>query len=1354
MLSDFFKPRNNENENFNAVKISIASPERIRSWSSGEVKRPDTVNYRTIKPESGGLFCARIFGPVKDYECVCGKYKKKKYRGTICEKCGVELTTSKLRRERMGHIELATPVAHIWFLKSLPSRICTILDLPLKTIEKVLYYDSYIVSKSGKTPLYYGQLLSEEEYLKAMEIHGEKSFNAGIGAEVIRYMLSNVDLEESRKNLRYFLPQIKSETIRKKLRRRLKLIEDFISSDNKVEWMILDVIPVIPPDLRPLVMLDEGNFATSDLNELYRRVINRNNRLRRLLDLNAPSIIIRNEKRMLQEGVDALFDNNRKSKIITSSNKKPLKSLSDMLKGKYGRFRQNLLGKRVDYSGRSVIVVGPELKLHQCGIPKKMALELMRPFIYSKLESYGMSMNIKLAKQMVDDEKPEIWDILEEVLYEHPILLNRAPTLHKLGFQAFDPILVEGKSIQLHPLVCSAFNADFDGDQMAVHIPLSIESQLEARILMMSTSNVLSSSNGEPVILPTQDIIIGIYYLSFSLNKETCMIFNNTFEIEHALEAGYISIHSKIKFLYEFKDIYNITKKQIITSTPGRILISDILPKENNLTLHLVNKLMNKKEVSKLFNLIYKKCGQTKTTTFADNIMKLGFNCACQSGISISKNDLVIPKNKYKYVKNSIEKVKDYNNQYTNGFITSEERYNKSIEEWTNCSDKISFDLSKIISKKNKTNEDEIFFHNLNSIFIMNDSGARGSLAQMKQLSGMKGLMSKPSGEIIENPIISNFKEGLNELEYFISTHGARKGLIDTALKTANAGYLTRKLVDVAQDSIVVEKDCNTDKGINIITNINSSDIVISLKESVFGRYLAADIFSIKKKIIALKGDLIDDKLLLMIENYHIESLKVRSVLMCQSEIGVCVKCYGQDLSSGKPVNLGEAVGIIAAQSIGEPGTQLTMRTFHVGGVVQKTNVKSNILSPCSGTIKFNNLKIIKNIIGNHINVSRNCTMTIKDINNMVFKYKIPYGSTLCNDKLSFMKIGQEIAKWDPFLNPIITEVSGYIDFIDIEEEISLKEKHDDLTGIVQRIIVYKKKNKLKPTIVIKDDKGSYMKFKNGNIAKYYMPENAILNVYEKQRVNAGDVIAKILRNSSTSKDITGGLPRVIELFEARVPKEAAVLSKTDGYIKYGGDYRGKKIISIENNNSIEHYFIPRGKLINFNESDYVLKGEMIVEGEYSPHDVLEIMGIEKFANFIINEIQKVYKLQGIIINNKHIEIILRQMLKKFQVTDPGDTSLILGDYVDIEQLKKIKSNCNLKKYIKPSTKLILQGITKASLTTTSFLSAASFQETVKILTEASIASKIDFLKGLKENVLVGKLIPSGTGFGINNKKI
>ena len=1356
---------NQINQNFDSVKIGLASPDKIRSWSFGEVKKPDTVNYRTIKPENGGLFCSRIFGPIKDYECLCGKYKRMKYRGIVCEKCGVEVTTSKVRRERMGHIELAAPVVHIWFLCSLPSRISTMLDVPFKDLEKVLYFESQIVSDPGTSPFKYGQLLTEDEYRRAQDAYGDDAFQAGIGAEVIRRMLMELDLEELRTMLRVDLSNTTSETKSKKIVKRLKLIEDFIDSGNKPEWMVLEALPIIPPDLRPLVMLDGGRFATSDLNELYRRVINRNNRLRRLIELKAPDIILRNEKRMLQEAVDALFDNSRRAKSLRNASKRPFKSLADMLKGKEGRFRKNLLGKRVDYSGRSVIVVGPELKLHQCGLPKKMALELFKPFIYAKLEMYGISNTLKSAKKIVEAERAEVWDILAEVIREHPVLLNRAPTLHRLGIQAFEPLLIEGKAIQLHPLVCTAFNADFDGDQMAVHIPLSIEAQLEARVLMMSTNNILSPANGRPIIVPTQDIILGLYYmtLEFPKQKGEHMVFGTIGEVEHALHNGTVSLHAKIKCRRNIIDVDGNAQQIIVDTTPGRVIVSELLPKNAQVSFDLINRNLNKKEVSNLIDLVYRYCGQKQTVIFADHIMQLGFTHACKAGISIGKDDMVVPTSKAQHLHETSEEVKQYENQYAEGLITNGERYNKVIDAWSRCTDKIAADMMKIISGQQKT--DKLGQDGVNNIFMMADSGARGSAAQIKQLAGMRGLMTKPSGEIIEIPITSNFKEGLTVLEYFTSTHGARKGLADTALKTANSGHLTRKLVDVAQDCIVIEPDCGTEDGIIAKPTIDGGETTVSLGEGILGRTAANEIYHpVTSKKIVDKGQMIDEAVIELVEESGVDSVKIRSVLTCKTRGGICGKCYGRDLATGHTVNMGEAVGVIAAQSIGEPGTQLTMRTFHIGGAAQKTSVQSSAIASHGGHVRFVHKNVVLNSKNERIVMSRNCeAVIVDDYGQEKARYKVAYGSRLLVQDQKTIKPGHKIAEWDPFTVPILTEKSGIATFIDLIDNVSIREVQDEITGVINRVVIDSKQiarsgNELRPRIVLTDDQGNVLTLANGLEARYFLPVDAILNINDKDTVYAGDVIARIPKESSKSKDITGGLPRVVELFEARQPKDHSVISEIDGYVEFGKDYKSKRRIIVRSANSegnrdesatanSTEYFVPRGRHITVNEGDYVSKGDMLMEGNPSPHDILRIMGPEALTQYIVQEVQQVYRLQGVLINDKHIEVIIRQMLQKVEVTVSGGTTLLAGEQIDTLEFEEVNDK-TIKLGYEPAVAIpVLQGITKASLRTRSFFSAASFQETTRVLTEAAVSGKVDKLTGLKENVIVGRLIPAGTGF-------
>ena len=1341
-------------ESFDQIKISIASPEQIRSWSYGEVKKPETINYRTFKPERDGLFCARIFGPVKDYECLCGKYKRMKYRGVVCEKCGVEVTLSKVRRERMGHIELAAPVAHIWFLKSLPSRISLLTDIPMKALEKVLYFENYIVIEPGLTPLSVNELLTEDQYQEAIDEYGEDSFRAGIGAEALREILSAIDLEAELKAIRDELKDNASEAKRKKLVKRLKIIESFIESNTKPEWMILTVLPVIPPELRPLVPLDGGRFATSDLNDLYRRVINRNNRLKRLIDLHAPDIIIRNEKRMLQESVDALFDNGRRARAITGTNKRPLKSLSDMLKGKQGRFRQNLLGKRVDYSGRSVITVGPELKLHQCGLPKKMALELFKPFVYAKLELYGHATTIKAAKRMVEKERPEVWDILEEVIREHPVLLNRAPTLHRLGIQAFEPVLVEGKAIHLHPLVCTAFNADFDGDQMAVHVPLSIEAQLEARVLMMSTNNILSPASGKPIIVPTQDMVLGIYYLTYDaegMNGEG-MIFADFNEVLLALNEKAVDLHAKIKCRMEYVDDNGETKYGLVETTPGRIIVSDVLPKHKDVPFSLVNRLLRKKEIGEIIDTIYRHCGQKETVMFVDRIMSLGFQNACKAGISFGKDDLIVPEAKKTLIAETEKQVKEFEEQYQNGLITKGEKYNKVVDIWAACTDKIADEMMKNISKTEHGY--------INSVYMMAHSGARGSAAQMRQLAGMRGLMAKPSGEIIEQPIISNFKEGLTVLEYFNSTHGARKGLADTALKTANSGYLTRRLVDVAQDVVITETDCGTERGIIVRPVVDGGNVIVSIGERILGRTIQEDIVHPETgEILVKKGKLIDENDVEVVEAAGVEQVKIRSVLTCETKDGVCAACYGRDLARGTPVNVGEAVGVIAAQSIGEPGTQLTMRTFHIGGAAQKGAEQASVEVPFAGILKLENNHTVIDSEGNGIVLSRNCEIVIVDANDREkSRHHVPYGTKILVAEGAKVKKGQKVAEWDPFTIPVITEKAGKVELVDLINNISVRETTDETTGIVSKTVIDWRSSSasagLKPSIVLKDAKGKPVTYDNGKEIRYYMSADAILSVDNGDEVKVGDVIARIPRESSKTKDITGGLPRVAELFEARRPKDPAIISDIDGMVEFGKDYKAKQRISVvpTKGQPIE-YLIPKGRHLAVQDGDIVKKGDMLVEGTPAPHDILRVLGVEKLAEYLVKEVQDVYRLQGVKINDKHIEVIVSQMLRKVEVTQPGDTTFLIGEQVDRDVFEAENAKMIANGETPATADPVLLGITKASLQTKSFISAASFQETTRVLTEAAVEGKVDRLKGLKENVIVGRLIPAGTGTVLRSLK-
>ncbi|CAI3923054.1 DNA-directed RNA polymerase [Commensalibacter communis] len=1354
---------------FDQIKIQLASSEQIRSWSYGEVKKPETINYRTFKPERDGLFCARIFGPIKDYECLCGKYKRMKFRGIVCEKCGVEVTLAKVRRERMGHIELASPVAHIWFLKSLPSRIGLMVDMTLKDLERVLYFENYVVLESGTSPLKQYSLLSEEQYLDAMDEYGHEGVEISIGAEAVKKILINIDCDVDKVDLRAELKETTSEVKRKKLVKRLKLVEAFAESGCRPEWMIMNVVPVIPPELRPLVPLDGGRFATSDLNDLYRRVINRNNRLKRLMELRAPDIIVRNEKRMLQESVDALFDNGRRGRAITGANKRPLKSLADMLKGKQGRFRQNLLGKRVDYSGRSVIVVGPELKLHQCGLPKKMALELFKPFIYSKLEKYGHATTIKAAKRMVEKERPEVWDIIEEVIREHPVMLNRAPTLHRLGIQAFEPILVEGKAIQLHPLVCTAFNADFDGDQMAVHVPLSLEAQLEARVLMMSTNNILSPASGKPIIVPSQDIVLGLYYLSLDipefkltpdqaeydaegrLIKEGAPVFANIGEIEHALSAKAIKLHDKIRTRYETKDAEGNPITQRVITTAGRMLISQILPKHPAIAFDLINQQLTKKSISDIIDMVYRHCGQKECVIFADRMMGLGFAYAAKAGISFGKDDMIIPDAKQELVAKTTEEVKEFEQQYQDGLITAGERYNKVVDAWSRCTDEVQAAMMKEISRVEPGQR-------INSVWMMSHSGARGSPAQMKQLAGMRGLMAKPSGEIIEQPIIANFKEGLSVLDYFTSTHGARKGLADTALKTANSGYLTRRLVDVAQDCIIIDQDCETERGLTVRAVMDGGEVISSLSERILGRTLAADVLDpASGKTLYPRNTLVEEAEAETIEKAGVESVMIRSVLTCDSQVGVCAYCYGRDLSRGTPVNIGEAVGVIAAQSIGEPGTQLTMRTFHIGGAAQRGAEQSMVEASRDGSIKILNLNVVQNSQGFDIVMSRNCEIVLLDENKVErARYRIPYGARLLVKNAAKVTRNQKMAEWDPYTLPIITEKSGTIEYQDLIEGITLVERMDEVTGLSSKVVVdYKQTSKsrdLRPRLQLKDSNGEVMKLANGNDARYFLSPDSLLSVENGVDVNAGDVLARIPREGSKTRDITGGLPRVAELFEARRPKDHAIIAENDGIVEFGKDYKAKRRIVVRNEETGEEteYLIPKGKHISVQEGDFVRRGDPLVDGPRVPHDILKVLGVEALSDYLIDEIQSVYRLQGVKINDKHIEVIVRQMLQKVEITDPGDTTYLVGETIDrleFEQENIKRMNANERPAVASP---VLQGITKAALQTKSFISAASFQETTRVLTEAASAGKVDTLMGLKENVIVGRLVPAGTGSVMN----
>ncbi|GAB5459197.1 MAG: DNA-directed RNA polymerase subunit beta' [Henriciella sp.] len=1350
---------------FEAIRITIASPEKIRGWSSGEIKKPETINYRTFKPERDGLFCARIFGPIKDYECLCGKYKRIKYRGIICEKCGVEVTLAKVRRERMGHIELASPVAHIWFLKSLPSRIASLLDMTLKDVERVLYFESYVVIEPGLTPLEPNQLLTEEEYMDLQDEYGEDAFTAMIGAEAVKEILQGLDLDLLQDTLRDDLAESTSELKTKKYSKRLKVVEAFLASGAKPEWMVMSVVPVIPPDLRPLVPLDGGRFATSDLNDLYRRVINRNNRLKRLMELRAPDIIIRNEKRMLQESVDALFDNGRRGRTITGTNKRPLKSLSDMLKGKHGRFRQNLLGKRVDYSGRSVIVVGPNMKLHECGIPKKMALELFKPFIYARLDAKGLAGTVKAAKKLVEKEKPEVWDILEEVIREHPVMLNRAPTLHRLGIQAFEPKLIEGKAIQLHPLVCAAFNADFDGDQMAVHVPLSLEAQLECRVLMMSTNNILSPANGKPIIVPSQDIVLGLYYLSLDKDKEQGegMLIADMAELEHALNSGMLSLHAKIKARYEGVDQDGNATSKVIDTTPGRYMISDILPKHHLIDPEaLLGNLMVKKNIGNLIDEVYRTCGQKATVIFADRLMALGFREAAKAGISFGMDDMKIPASKVKLVEQTKELVSEYERQYADGLITRGEKYNKVVDAWSTCTDKVADAMMDAAGEVeiNKATGRQI---ETNSVFMMAESGARGSKNQMKQLAGMRGLMARPDGSIIETPIISNFKEGLTVQEYFNSTHGARKGLADTALKTANSGYLTRRLVDVAQDCIVNEEDCGTDKGIDLFAVMEGADVVVSLGERILGRTTGEDVKHPKTgDLIAPANTYVDEALAAQIDEAGVDRIKARSPLTCETKLGVCVACYGRDLARGTIVNRGEAVGVIAAQSIGEPGTQLTMRTFHIGGAASVAE-DSSAEAQVEGKIKFENPTFVKREDGALIVTGRHMIVSIEDADGRTRQtFKPTYGTQLHIADKKKVKPGDKIAEWDPFAQPMISEVEGVAKLIDIVDGLTARDETDEATGISSRVIIDGRGSKgadLRPSITIVDSKGETLELPNGNEARYMLSPGAILSVEDGDEIKIGQSMARIATGGAKTKDITGGLPRVAELFEARRPKDNAVIAEIDGRIQFVREYKQKRKIAIvpdgDDAEPVE-FLVPKARRLDVQDGDYVKRGDYIIDGNPAPQDILATMGIEALANYLVDEVQKVYRLQGVPINDKHIEVIVRQMLQKFEVIDPGTTTLIKGEHVDQVELEE--ANAQVRKSRKKDQREavanpVLLGITKASLQTRSFISAASFQETTRVLTEAALQGKVDMLEGLKENVIVGRLIPAGTGGGMRQMR-
>ena len=1365
-LFNLFKQQG-KSEDFDVIRIGLASPEKIRSWSWGEVKKPETINYRTFKPERDGLFCAKIFGPVKDYECLCGKYKRLKHRGVICEKCGVEVTLSKVRRERMGHIDLASPVAHIWFLKSLPSRMGLILDMTLRDIERVLYFEAYVIVDPGLTTLETATLMSEESYLNALEQYGDE-FDARMGAEAIRDLLKRINLKEEAERLREELAATGSETKIKKLTKRLKVIEAFIHSGNRPEWMVMAILPVLPPELRPLVPLDGGRFATSDLNDLYRRVINRNNRLKRLLDLNAPDIIVRNEKRMLQEAVDALLDNGRRGKAITGANKRQLKSLADMIKGKQGRFRQNLLGKRVDYSGRSVIVVGPSLKLHQCGLPKKMALELYKPFIFSKLELKGLATTIKAAKKMVEQASPEVWDILEEVIREHPVLLNRAPTLHRLGIQAFEPVLIEGKAIQLHPLVCAAYNADFDGDQMAVHIPLSIEAQLEARALMMSTNNILSPANGEPIIVPTQDIVLGLNYMARERINQPGegSVFADVSEVHRAYETGHVSLHTRIKVRIRevlCDDDGNRTETlKLYDSTVGRALLSELLPE--GLTFDLVNRDLNKKHISALINACYRSVGLKETVIFADQLMYTGFSYATRAGISIGVEDMVTPADKPEILRRAESEVKSIQKQYASGLLTDGERYNKVVDIWSRTSESVAKSMMEQLGSEQVVDAEgkEVRQDSFNPIFMMADSGARGSAAQIRQLAGMRGLMAKPDGSIIETPITANFREGLNVLQYFISTHGARKGLADTALKTANSGYLTRRLVDVCQDLVVTEQDCGTSEGITKSALVEGGEVVVRLRDRILGRVVIGDIRdpSDENTVLIENGTLLDEHTVTLLEERNIDMVLVRSPVTCQTRYGVCALCYGRDLGRGHLVNIGEAVGVIAAQSIGEPGTQLTMRTFHIGGAASGAILESKIDVKTNGVVKLKNLKVVKHASGNYVAVSRSGELIVQDAQGRDReRYKVPYGAVLTVYDGDKVKAGSIVAQWEPHTHPIITEVAGKVTFSDLIDGVSVNKQTDEITGFSTYVVLDPAQRggtkDVRPMLGLVDGRGKDLTIPGTDIpAKYMLPPGAIITVDDGAKVGVGDVLARIPQETQKTRDITGGLPRVAELFEARKPKDCAILAEISGVVSFGKDTKGKRRLVITDQEGVDHeYLIPKGRHITVFEGETVEQGDVVVEGAPVSTDILRLLGVETLTNYIVDEVQDVYRLQGVKINDKHIDVIVRQMLRKVNILNPGDTRFLPGEQVERARLLG-ENEAMVADGEEPATyERLLLGITKASLSTESFISAASFQETTRVLTEAAINGKRDMLRGLKENVIVGRLIPAGTGLAYHQER-
>ena len=1354
-------------EGFDAIRIGLASPDKIRSWSYGEVKKPETINYRTFKPERDGLFCAKIFGPVKDYECLCGKYKRLKHRGVICEKCGVEVTLAKVRRERMGHIELASPVAHIWYLKSLPSRMGLLLDMTLRDIERILYFEAFVVVDPGMTDLERGQLLTDEMYLDNLEKYGD-DFEAKMGAEAIYDLLRTIDLDGEIVALREELPKTGSESKIKKLSKRLKLMEAFKSSGNKPEWMVMRVLPVLPPELRPLVPLDGGRFATSDLNDLYRRVINRNNRLKRLLALNAPDIIVRNEKRMLQEAVDALLDNGRRGRAITGANKRPLKSLADMIKGKQGRFRQNLLGKRVDYSGRSVVVVGPTLKLHQCGLPKKMALELFKPFVFGKLELRGLATTIKAAKKLVEREGPEVWDILEEVIREHPVLLNRAPTLHRLGIQAFEPVLIEGKAIQLHPLVCTAFNADFDGDQMAVHVPLSIEAQLEARTLMMSTNNILSPAHGEPIIVPTQDVVLGLYYMTRERvdARGTGMVFADIAEVHRAFQCGAVDLHAKIRA--RIRDVVfsddgdTVERIQLCETTVGRALLSEIMPP--GLSFDLVNRLMNKKAISSLINACYRQVGLKETVVFADQLMYTGFSYATRAGVSIGVEDMAVPSEKKSILGTAEKAVKEIEDQYASGLVTQGERYNKVVDIWSYTNEQVAKAMMEKLGTEPVVDRDgnRVEQQSFNSIYMMADSGARGSAAQIRQLAGMRGLMAKPDGSIIETPITANFREGLDVLQYFISTHGARKGLADTALKTANSGYLTRRLVDVAQDLVVTEEDCGTENGLVLTPLIEGGDVVEPLRERVLGRVVAVDLACPGESEIAVeRGTLLDERWVDRIEQLGIDEVRVRSPITCETRFGVCAACYGRDLARGEPVNIGESVGVVAAQSIGEPGTQLTMRTFHIGGAASRAAAVDNVSIKGDGVVRLHNLKVVQHAGGHYVAVTRSGELSIADEHGREReRYKVPYGAVLTVADGDTVRGGQMVANWDPHTHPVVSEVAGRVRFSDAVDGVTVQSQVDEVTGLTRIVVMDPKQRSaaakdLRPMVRLVDEHEQELRLPGTDApAHYVLSPGAIITAQEGGEVGIGDVIARMPQESSKTRDITGGLPRVADLFEARKPKEAAVLAEVSGTVSFGKDTKGKQRLIITDQEGVPHdILVPKWRHILVFEGEHVEQGEAVVDGMPSPHDILRLLGVSALANYIVNEVQEVYRLQGVKINDKHIEVIVRQMLRKAEIDAPGDTKFLRGEQLDRARVLEENERVGAEDGEPATWSPVLLGITKASLATESFISAASFQETTRVLTEASVNGKIDELRGLKENVIVGRLIPSGSGFAYHSDR-